>query len=475
MSVLYFANIGNRDVKHAEINQVIPRLSGKEWLDKYDSVKDKLDFPILRTGLEYALKNLTKRSIDRLILFYTDQPETIPERFRQSDTLWFAELVKCLIAERFKTRIKAIKLIPISGAPNDYDDMHRFYSDSLNALKNTAAVKLAFIAPAGGIPACNMNLVLQGSRVFGPRSQVILISETPGSAPKFLNISAEIIRSHNRKALENLAEHYNFGGLAKILRQDNRQLAYALSLLAESLQYRLYFDFEAALLCLNQINKNTLPADAEELIRHIHDTLQSMRQTVQPFSGGVPADQRAAWVNFQKMLLMEISVNARVIWNARQYVDFLGRMFRLQEGILRIFFEEQTGYSADIDNYPEDFKTWRACYGKELVQYFEANPHNGKFKASPTRKVLLEYLGFIANNKRDYQAILDYCNKIDHLAALRNQSILAHGNKPISKNRITGIFGKRLTQNIAKLARIWSLPDNFEQYHQAIRTITDNY
>lgn len=476
MSVLYFANVGNRDVKHAEINQVIPRLSGKEWLDDYDNRKTKLNFPILRNGLGHALEQLNGKPIDKLFLFYTDQKkETVIERHYQSDTIFFAEIIKRLIAEQMSDRVKSVNLVRIDGAPNDYDEMYRFYGKELETICKHEKADCTFFAPAGGTPACNMTMVLHGSRIFQHKSRVILISETPGSTPKSLNISSEIIRNHNRKALEKMAEHYDFGGIVELLREDERPAIEQLCKLAECMQYRLYFDFKDAQACLDAVNQDIVPKQLQDLVNELSGTLKPLLEEKDSFSNGVPEKDRAEWIEFQKKLLMEISVNARVKWNAGQYVDFLGRMFRLQEGILRIFFEEQTGYSTDKDRYPEDFQNWCTIKGEEFIRHFESNPYNGQFKSIPSRKALLEFMRYWAKTRLDHSEILTYCNKIDHLASLRNQSILAHGNKPISVETVERIYGKKVWQNVAKIARIWDLTDNYQQFDLVLNIIKENY
>lgn len=475
MSVFYFANVGNRDIRHANVKQTIPRLSGKEWLNNYDTVKDQLDFPILRNGIEHVLQILDSKSIDRLVLFYTDQPKSVGEKYHQSDTLHYAELAKRLITERMTEQILTVELRKITGTPNDYDDMYRFYEDQLEQINENENLECAFFAPAGGTPACNMTMVMHGSRIFQQKSQVILISESPDSVPRSMDISSEIIRNHNRKAIEMMADHYDFGSIAKIMKQDERQIAKTLWELAEYMQYRLYFDFEKAYGCLKSVNKAIIPSELKDVIDNLSVSLGPFLEEREPFSGGVPEGERIDWVRFQKNILMEVSVNARVKWNSGQYVDFLGRMFRLQEGILRIFFEEQTGYSTDKDRYPEDFQNWCTSRGDEFIGYFESNPHNGKFKSIPTRKVLLEFLRFRAKTTSDYSEILKYCNKIDHLASLRNQSILAHGNKPINVDTVERIYGKKICQDVAKIARIWGLTDNYQQFVSVLNIIKQNY
>jgi hypothetical protein len=113
-------------------------------------------------------------------------------------------------------------------------------------------------------------------------------------------------------------------------------------------------------------------------------------------------------------------LNAKIKWLSKQYIDFLGRIFRLQEGVLRWVFEKETGFSADALRFPADFGTYLER-DPDFAKYLNDNSINGKTPVTPhlNRGTLLLFLNYINTKNQKYKAVLKQCNKLDHLAALR--------------------------------------------------------
>lgn len=481
MGILYLANVGNRDIKHSEIDQVIPRLSGKEWLDDYENRTDKLDFPILRNGLEYVLENLAGRSIDTLFLFYTDQKKDVAEKHRQSDTLYFAELMKRMVLDRLSQNVKNVELIQIGGEPNDYDDMFQFYSQKLEIIKNQEKVELAFIAPAGGIPACNMNLVLHGSRVFGQRSQVVLISESPGSRPKSLNISSEIIRSHNRKAVEKMAEHYNFNGIANLLRLSVKPIDQALMNLALYASSRLSLDFPGALQYLDNIKDSQLLNEA--MIDDLRQSANSFTQSVPVLHSGADEQSKKEYLLMQKQQICEVCLCAIIKYTTGQYTDCMGRIFRIQESLTRWFFEYYTGYSTNISKkfqYKRDFDNFgKTELGGDFNNYLQSDQRKS-YRFEPNRVILTKFWSWvIKTNPKQVQELYpklhDFVKRVDTLGDLRNESPIAHGFASVTESVISGKFKGNLLEDLNQIPEQFQFQWNLKVYDQIIGLICRYY
>ena len=160
MKAIYLANVGNRDVKYDNEEIRPPRLYGKDYLDRFDTVREHLAFPILQKGLTLAFQELSGKPLDFLILFYTDQNvEEVQEKFYQNDTLYFADIIERLILLKMPNNVREMVKIKIPRTPNDYDFTYEFFSEKLEELEREEKPDLVFLSPAGGIPACNMNLL----------------------------------------------------------------------------------------------------------------------------------------------------------------------------------------------------------------------------------------------------------------------------------------------------------------------------
>ena len=484
MSVIYIANVGNRDVKHDGIDKYSPRLIGKNWLERFDNVCKHLDFPIIRKGLESVLENLGTRPVDKVVLFFTDQdPDATEERHWQNDTLYFADLTKKLILEKLSGKVIDIELIKITGAPYDYDEMFTYYSKKLEKINNTDSVELAFLAPAGGIPACNMGLVMHGSRIFGVRSQAILISEVKDATPKYLNIASEIIRSHNRSALNKMLDNFNFGGVDNLLATAKDSKDISLRHLAQYVQYRLSLDFTSALEILDQANFSLITDDSVFIEQIRQDTIRFTYET-EPLHSAANENVKKQYCDLKRFQLCEICLNALIKYKSRQYTDFVGRIFRLQEGAARWFFEYYTGYSTNIGrkfSYKDDFDKYsHTPAGKDFVEYLKKKKRKN-YRYEPNRIILTKFWDFYLINNSDsskdlYPEMLTFCKKIDNLGDLRNESSLAHGFAAITAGIIADKYHKGIIMDDVQNVPTWLKTEwDLEVFNKIAEIIRNNY
>jgi len=488
MKSILMANVGNRDVKYDDQDIKPPRLYGKDYLERFDAVAEHLSFPIISKGLDCVFQELGNRPLDHLILFYTDQnPKEVKEPHFQADTIYFAELIMKMINLHLKDKIRSVILEKIPSNPNDYDITYEYFSDELRKIENEKKPDRVFLSPAGGIPACNMNLLLQGSRIFTRRAVTLLIPENPDKTAKLQKLGELINRENNRQIIHRLLDEYDFGGVAELLANETDSVSKSLFALARAVQYRLYFDFKTAADYINQIEPGILkmPAPETYLFKTVTEVFESFKAsmdalmvTANPIQGGqnVPTE-KSAWLQLQADLNSEVLLNAKIKWLSKQYVDFLGRIFRLQEGILRSVFERETGYSTDTKQFPTDFRNYLER-DPDFVVYINEHPVNGTTPVSPdlNRYTLLLFLEYKANTKgKEYRQVLKQCNKLDHLAALRNKCALAHGNAAVNDQIIAQKYGSDVWKNLSGLVRAFNLKDHLPQIVCIRNIIRENF
>ncbi|MFA4907403.1 MAG: hypothetical protein WC602_03970 [archaeon] len=486
MKAIYLANVGNRDVKYDNEEIKPPRLTGKDYLERFDMVAEHLNFPIIQKGLTCIFEELNGSPLDQLILFYTDQdPNEVAEKHYQSDTLYFAEIIERLVHLHLSGRIREVVKIKISRNPNDYDYTYDFFSRELEKIERELKPDRVFLSPAGGIPACNMNLLLQGSRIFTRRAVTLLIPENPDKPAKLQKLGELINRENNRQILKRLLDEYDFGGAAELLENETDAISRSLLALARTVQYRLYFDFLSALNYLDQIEPDILRmpesyaspfVSLENLMTIIRENLLAVSKTTDPIHGGeIDPEKSSTWLELQARLNAEVLLNAKIKWLSMQYIDFLGRIFRLQEGVLRRIFEKVTNYSADGEHFPNDFETFLQQDPNFLV-YLSQNRINGKTPVAhrANRGTLLLFLRYLESSGKDYHNVLKHCDKLDHLAALRNKCALAHGNTAVNSEIITKKYGD-VWKNLSALSEAFGLDDLLPQIECIKKLIIENF
>ncbi len=480
MSIVYLANIGNRDVKHISIDNVIPRYSGKEWLDNYDKIKDALVMPIIRSGLEKVKADLGDKKIDKLYLFYTDQPETTPQKHRQSDTIYFAKLIRKIIADKYSDIVSDTVLKKIFGTPNDYDDMYHYYDHAIEEISVNEGIDLAFVAPAGGIPACNMNLIIHGSRFFDIKCQIMLVSDNPDkktNPPKLLNISSQIIRGHNRKAVEKMANNYNYLGISNLLRLSVKPIDRQLLRLSNYAAARLNLDFETA-------KKEALALKGCDFIDdQFYDDLVDVcelfieEQELLPLHSNADKEIKEKQLEMQKCQICEIVLDAIIAYKTGKFTGCVGRMFRIQESLARWFFEFYTGYSSNESNkfqYRDDFKNYgNTSQGRKFKKYLKDK--NPNYRYSANRLIFTKFWSYVRKTFKEaevlkYDDIFQFVKRIDSLGDLRNEAPIAHGFAAVTQTKID----EKYTRG-ELLKDLFNLPHNLDHKWdmQVFDTISD--
>ena len=403
MKNIFICNIGNRDL-FLDGMQIKPsRLEGKKILDDYDKFEDRLTTPILSPLFEYILR--WSKKLEYVTLFVTNQ---LPPN--NNDTLYFGKIIKRLFEK--KKNIEEIKLIEISYNPSLYDEMFEFYSKKLNY--KVDEWEQVFISPAGGIPACNFALLFNAIKIFQERCEVLYPSEkTQKVIP--LHIVTPLLNEFRKKVVQTLLEEYNYSAVSDVLKKNNEwKLAY---LLSEYARLRLYFDFDSAL----RVN--------EELIKIANaETRKFSEQLREDLDKFVQKDKKA--------LISELFNNARIKAERKEYVDFLGRIFRLQEALLRYVIELELNIPTNVSSSEKKDRYKEAIKGQK-ENFLKTQTVGGlplKYD-EPSIQVYMKLLYFLVEHmgKIVYKKFLEEITKTQKLIKLRNYSIMAHGFEGVSE------------------------------------------
>jgi len=445
MTILVLCNVGARDVT-VEGEVLRPaREEGRRLLDEYPSVAhpDNDDRP---------------GGVDRLVLFGTDQDDPT---YRSSDTLHFAELAVRRLPELLGSRVRSIGRQDIEGInPALYDEAFEKFDELLTKSPH-AEVEVCYVVIAGGIPACNTALLLQGVRHFGDRLQVVYLPQ--GGEPQELRAGRQVINAFREAAA---IEHLDRLDFANALpRLERLEVDPGLVGLVAYAAQRFAFDFRSAQATLFQEALRDGDRPVREFIQ------QRLRHDLDPLLAEARPefDRRGGSHERLAALLRELYWNAAITYRHRRYADFLGRVYRFQEAVLRYLVERIFGLPTDLK--PDVREANQARWNEGIQanprllaflesQTVEEEPLDWKKIGRPTYKALLSYatdedLGLDAGGKPllspgergRYDVLLDRINAFDRLVELRHRTIIGHDFEGVSEGLILAHYKGRPKQD----------------------------
>lgn len=448
MAILVLSNVGARDVLKDGQEIRPPRPEGERLLQELErdpGLAQRLTFPILEPCLRELLR-MHPEGLDLLVLFGTDQREA---SHRPTDTLHFAQILARLLPERVGPQLRGVKVHLLQGInPALYDEAFDAMEEALRQMPGEVSVCYAILA--GGTPACNAALLLQGVRHYGDRLQAVYLPMGE-KAPHTMRIGRQVKDAFREEAaLERLRAH-DFASAQRYL--ENLRAPSGLIALVEHAARRLDFDFLAARRSLErafQEGDSDLRAFIKE--RRLREELNELLEPEGSLQR-LPA------------LLRELFWNARATYRHRRYADFLGRVYRMQEAILRLLVERIFGLPTDLSpnvreenlrRWVEGIETHPALREYLEQQTVEGQPLNWRNIARPTYKAMLAYAvdpsrgkdphgnPMLSEKERErYQALLQRVNALDPLVELRHRTIIGHDFQGVSQEDLQARYAPR--------------------------------
>jgi len=448
MAVLLVVTVGTRDLFLDGKPISCPRIEGEEILNSFKTYQQRLSYPIIRPVLEYLFQIKNCEVIDRLVLICTDQPESTDEKYRNQDTIAFAYILQRLIAKEWGKKIPDIQIFKISSNPTLLDEMYEFFEMQIPCNKKFQLEDLetCYIETSGGVPAVNTALLFQAIRYFKEKCCPLYVSEKTGNVIP-LNIGSQLLEDYKKEIIKKFLEEYEYASISKILERE-KTLQSSLYFLAEYARLRLYFDFEGARKAVQYGLQNAKKIGREIFEQAVLD--------IEKISQKDPLT-----------LLEELYWNLWIKYHCREYVDFLGRLYRLQDALLRTAVEKWLGLDMTYDQATQSYKTF--VESLERPEYSVLYEYLKTYEG-PNKKPLVLYwvdipvltacLQFLAEKRGDENAksLLELNEKIKPLIQLRHQTILAHGFTGVSEARIREKYPGDLLSEIKTLMnKIWNI------------------
>jgi hypothetical protein len=462
MAILVLCNVGNRDIQVRDrtvaegLGIALGREPGAPWtiwgareggqrLWEHPEAAAGLSFDILDPCLEQVISR-HRGPIDRLVLFGTDQPEgLVAERHRQKDTLHFAEVMARHYGGQAASRIRRVAVLQVRGIDAAlYDEAFEAYGKLLSDLPQS--VEACYLIISGGMPACNAALLLQGVRRWGERARVLYLPEG-ASEPRELRAGAQILASLQRAVIEAHLQRLDFAAARALM--PAIEAPRAVCGLAAYGQQRLDFDFDTA--------QETL---LDEVERHgdlaVRRFVDSVRCDLDPLCGSDESTERL------RTLLAELFWNSEIAFEQRRYADFLARVYRFQEAVLRYLVETAYGWPTDLSLRAREgtLQAWKQALAMDdrLRAYLAAKGVDGR---SLTERQINRYtfnalLAFaldpkggqredgganVPPDRRQFlQAQIKRVNAFDKLVELRHRTIVGHDFEGVSLSKIRAAY-----------------------------------
>jgi len=420
-----------------------PREKGKKILKDFNKYFPRLSYPIVLPVFDYIFQDKKHEKIDRLILIATDQDEkfTKPEH-RTSDTIEFARILQRILGKHYgEKKITQIKIVKIPQYPNFLDEMYDFFGKALDNNKSFKMddLEVCYVEQAGGIPSANMAVLFQCINKFKDKCSAIYVSEKTKSAHP-IRIADDILGEHRKSLFLELVKKFDYAILCYHLddKKDNEKFIYRLSLYA---QHRLYFDISTARSIARQAIGEFLSLERF----FFEDLLIDLEKIEQK--------------NYTSMII-ELFHNMAIKFLRQEFVDFVGRIYRFKEAVLRYLIELNFGVSTEIDKKSgkqDAFFQW--IENNSDVQQFiisQKTPQGAQVDrlsfGQPLLMTCLKYL-IEKESKGVYQQTYDILQKIDILIVLRNKSIIGHGFDGVSEEIIKARYDGSVLDDLTTLMK----------------------
>lgn len=389
-------------------NTLFARRAGEILNKNFNKIKKSLSFPIIKPTLDY-IKNEVE-NIDFVLLIATDQ-DTHP--YNYNDTLYYAEIIKRDIQEKYKF-ISRIEVLKVKSNEVIYlDKMYEYFHavfDTNKYFKELNEVDNIYLHLVGGIDAINNAIRFNAIQKFGRKVQYELhVNERDETAIPIQSVR-KFLEENDKNTACRMAENYFYEGILslELISEDVKNLAgYA--------HQRLLFNFDKAKYNLSKVTNSDIRG------REIRKVTPLVEQNEQE-------------------LLKELFWNAQVKYIQKNYVDFLLRFFRLIEEVLlqevlsviKIEYTEHKwdkAFSKYLTNN-EQLKNW---LDEKEIKYKSENP------SSRLLKEILYYFS-ITNPPQYSDSDYNIVSMSYELQQLRNKSIGAHGFESLDEKQIKSIY-----------------------------------
>ncbi len=462
---LFITNIGNSDLGKDdkplwklfnEYNKYFKNIN-KEELEKLGIIDNKGNFNIYKFT-KYIYDNNLNNELDLRPIIIDEKIEKLTDAYGEldvilivteqkpnphsKDTLYMGKIIKEYLENKYSKLKDRIEIITITEEPQDHLKMFKEYNVLISNLSNdddkeykedSKNCRDIYIGITGGTPAQISSLLINGVEIWGgsltalykPQGKSFI--ETKISDLLFKRLKSKEYNAYLNKGMYLLAaEHGKKYGLI-----DDSKYYELLGM-----HHKYLFDFNKS---LEYYKKSSWENSSLDNKGKINEEIKKLEN----FINYDPNDLED--YGTRKELIKLLIESTIIKWNNGEYVDVVGRLFRLEEELLKYIVEKEFKKSMNMykkDGVKDFYGYWELLSEEEGLKEYLSNLEgpNGNIKvdAGVNRITLNGIVNYLINVKKlkKYNPILNLSDKLSKLSELRNSSIIAHGFSGVSKYEI---------------------------------------
>ena len=333
-------NVGSQDLlgpdrdardprKGASSSGRIPAQSHLHRLDRGEQL-DNVEWPLVSKYLAFVRSQGIH--LDRLILFGTDQPETVAEQFRKGDTIVAAEVLRRFVLNHGSDVVRSATVVAVTVDGADrHDRCLEYFRRELPKWRGDDDRVL--VAVTGGTPGVNLGLLMAAQATWGDR--VVAIGANPSDPAFALDVARQMRVAFQRQPVADLLARGQFATAAEIVRSWHDDRFAPLALAAEAIRLWLDQAHDDALALTTEANNHAHPHGGPAVNEVLHDLMADLEAR----RGEAPVSR-----DTEVRRLTDVYWNADVCFRQERHVDFVARMALILERAIQCFLEEVVGH-----------------------------------------------------------------------------------------------------------------------------------
>ncbi len=247
-----------------------------------------------------------------------------------------------------------------------------------------------------------------------------------------------MINEYQEYAISKFLKRYDYNAVLEIL-EECGVISGDLYFLTMSCAYSINFNFDKSLECILKVSEKNLN---KEGISNIKSNLENLKN-------GHPEE-----------ILSELIENIKIQIINKEYIDFLGRLYRVKESLLKyIFVTTKEGATKDVNMNSYSLSKKNILYLlKKKYNIYNSNLMHG------INNYVNRYLK--KDNKLEKAIKILNNQRLENLMHLRNDSPIGHGFKGVSKEEIEEIYANPLDvmQDLVKTCELLNLEIKIDKY-----------
>ncbi len=248
----------------------------------------------------------------------------------------------------------------------------------------------------------------------------------------------KILSENQEYAISKFLKKYDYDAVLDIL-EEAGIINGDLYFLIESCQYSVNFEFKKAIQSIEKMSNQMLSRiEIKKLINNLHN-----------LEYGEPED-----------ILSELIENIKIQIINEEYIDFLGRLYRLKEALFKYIFvstKECKNYKISMHSY---------MLSKKSILYTLKKRYN--IYSGSLIKGVTQYINRYVKKTKRMEKVVEILNneRLESLIRLRNESIVGHGFRGISKEEIEKIYGNpmEVMRDLIKACELLDLGVSLNKY-----------